>query len=159
MIIKGILDEDFVNYKEPSMFIAFPNCTFKCEKDCGQRVCQNSTLASAPSIFISENEVIERYINNPITSSVVLGGLEPFDSFPEMANFIRNFRLKYHCNDNLVIYTGYTEDEIKEDIEALSVYKNIIIKFGRFVPNQEPHYDEVLGVMLTSDNQYAKKIS
>lgn len=159
MIIKGILDEDFVNYKEPSMFIAFPNCTFKCEKDCGQRVCQNSTLASAPTISISENDVIKRYINNSITSAIVLGGLEPFDSFPEVANFIRTLRLKYQCNDDIVIYTGYTEDEIKEDIEALSVYKNIIIKFGRFIPNQKSHYDKLLGVVLASNNQFAKKIS
>lgn len=159
MIIKGILDEDFVNYKEPSMFIAFPNCTFKCEKDCGQRVCQNSTLASAPTISISENDVIKRYINNSITSAIVLGGLEPFDSFPEVANFIRTLRLKYRCNDDIVIYTGYTEDEIREDIEALSVYKNIIIKFGRFIPNQKSHYDKLLGVVLASNNQFAKKIS
>ena len=33
----------------------------------------------------------------------------------------------------------------------------IIVKFGRFRPNQEPHYDEVLGVNLISDNQYAKE--
>ena len=33
MIIKQLIDEDFVNYKVPSMFIAFPRCTFKCEKE------------------------------------------------------------------------------------------------------------------------------
>ena len=159
MKVKGIVDEDFINYKKPSMFIIFPNCTFKCEKECGQRVCQNSTLASAPTVSISENDVIERYINNPITSAIVLGGLEPFDSFPEMANFIRTLRLRYQCNDDIVIYTGYTEEEIKEDIKALSVYENIIIKFGRFIPNQISHYDEVLKIELASKNQYAKKIS
>ena len=158
MIIKGLIDEDFVNYKEPSMFIAFPNCTFKCEKDCGKRVCQNGTLTSAQSITVNEHDIIERYINNSITSAIVLGGLEPFDSFPELANFIRTFRLRYHCNDTIVIYTGYTETEIEEDIESLSIYTNIIVKFGRFIPNQEPHYDEVLGVMLSSNNQYAKRL-
>ena len=49
MIVKNILDEDFVNYKKPSMLIAFPSCSFKCERDCGKRVCQNSTLAVSPS--------------------------------------------------------------------------------------------------------------
>jgi hypothetical protein len=37
-------------------------------------------------------------------------------------------------------------------------YKNIIIKYGRYIPNQTPHYDEVLGVYLASDNQYAVRI-
>ena len=31
MKIKGITDEDFVNYKYPSMFIATSICSFKCE--------------------------------------------------------------------------------------------------------------------------------
>jgi hypothetical protein len=43
--------------------------------------------------------------------------------------------------------------------EQLKSFSNIIIKFGRFIPNQEPHYDEVLGVKLASDNQYARRIS
>ena len=37
-------------------------------------------------------------------------------------------------------------------------YKNIIVKFGRYVPNQPAHYDEVLGVYLASDNQYAEQL-
>ena len=37
-------------------------------------------------------------------------------------------------------------------------FTNIIIKFGRYIPNQKPHYDEVLGVNLASDNQYAERI-
>ena len=31
--------------------------------------------------------------------------------------------------------------------------KNIILKTGRFIPNHKPHYDDVLGVNLISDNQ------
>ena len=41
----------------------------------------------------------------------------------------------------------------------LSNYKNIIIKYGRYITNQEKHYDEVLGVYLASENQYAERIS
>ena len=29
MIVKGIIDEDFVNYKKPSMVIEFPYCDLK----------------------------------------------------------------------------------------------------------------------------------
>jgi hypothetical protein len=44
-------------------------------------------------------------------------------------------------------------------LEEFKQFKNIIIKFGRFVPNQEKHYDEVLGIELASPNQYARRIS
>ena len=37
-------------------------------------------------------------------------------------------------------------------------FKNIIIKFGRYVPNQKEHYDEILGINLASSNQYAEVI-
>lgn len=177
MIVKQIVDEDFVNYKKPSMFIAFPNCDWKCERECGMRVCQNGALATSPNIEIDVEKIVARYLNNPLTSAVVIGGLEPFDSFPDLYDLIAKFRKR--CNDDIVIYTGYTEDElhhIKYDFifnlendmqmvipkcdmfqHILLNFKNIVIKFGRFVPNQTPHYDDVLGVNLASDNQYAKR--
>jgi len=39
----------------------------------------------------------------------------------------------------------------------LDIYRdmNIIIKFGRFIPDQKSHMDETLGVELASPNQYA----
>ena len=33
----------------------------------------------------------------------------------------------------------------------------LVIKYGRYVPDQQPHFDEVLGVNLASDNQYARR--
>jgi hypothetical protein len=39
MVIKGIVDEDFVNYKKPSMFIIMPYCDFKCDKEAGCSIC------------------------------------------------------------------------------------------------------------------------
>ena len=39
------------------------------------------------------------------------------------------------------------------------MFKNIIIKFGRYIPNRNNKYDEILGVTLASDNQFAEKIS
>ena len=157
MIIKQLVDEDFVNYKKPSMFIGFPSCTWKCEKECGVRCCQNSALAQAPNINVSIDTLIERYVNNPITQSVVCGGLEPLDSLDDLQCFIMNFR--YYSPDEIVIYTGYKEDEIQDKLEWLKYYEPIIVKFGRYIPNQQPHYDNVLGVKLASDNQYAKVVS
>ena len=92
-----------------------------------------------------------------ITKAIVFAGLEPFDRFDEMFEFIKKFRETE--NDMCIVYTGYYEDEVEEHLEKLKQFKNIIVKFGRFIPNQQQHYDEVLGVNLTSDNQYAKQIS
>lgn len=132
------------------MYIAFPKCNFKC----GRAICQNGALAETNDITIDINALVERYMNNPITKAVVCGGLEPFDSWEDLSAFVLNFR--YWSPDDIVIYTGYTEDEIQDKIEQLKLYENIVIKFGRFIPNQEQHFDNVLGVKLASLNQYAK---
>lgn len=157
MKIKGITDEDFVNYKKPSMFIAFPHCTFKCEKECGERCCQNSALAASETVEMPCREIVDRYLSNPITSAVVCGGLEPFDDFPDLYNLV--WELRRRSNDDVVVYTGYRREEITEQIQTLSGEKNIVVKFGRYIPGQEPHIDPVLGVALASDNQYAERIS
>ena len=155
MIVKQLIDEDFVNYKKPSMFIGFPTCSWKCEKECGEHCCQNSALSQLPNIDISINALIERYMNNHITSAVVCGGLEPMDSWDDLQCFIMNFR--YWCPDEIVIYTGYKEEEIKDKIEWLKLYGPIIVKFGRFIPNQQSYCDEILGVNLASNNQYSRR--
>ena len=157
MLIKGLTDEDFVNYKKPSMYIAFPNCSFKCDREAGCAICQNSALANEMDIDISLIEIVSRYVKNPITKALVFGGLEPFDSMIDLFAIISE--LRNYTNDDIIIYTGYTEQEIERYVNKLKQYKNIIIKFGRFVPNQEKHYDEVLGVELASPNQYARRIS
>lgn len=157
MIVKGIQDEDFVNYKKPSMFISFPSCTWKCEKECGKKVCQNGTLATSPNIEIDFKTIVDRYMNNSITKAIVFGGLEPFDTWNDLQNLIMEIREK--TTDDIVIYTGYKKEEISYAIDWLHLFPNIIIKFGRYIPGQESHYDEVLGIYLASDNQLAERIS
>lgn len=159
MKVRGIIFEDFINYKKPSMVIEFPFCSLKCDKECGQSVCQNSPLLQEPIIDIDCNDLILRYIHNPITEAIVMQGMEPMDSFEELHNFLIWFRHQYHRMDDVVIYTGYNKNEITEYINVLKLFPNIIIKYGRYIPNQESHYDSILGVYLTSDNQYAEKIS
>lgn len=157
MKVKGIITEDFINYKKPSMVIEFPYCDFKCDKECGQKVCQNSNLVKSPTHDISVDKIVLSYLKNDITSALVCQGLEPFDSEEELYQLIEFFR-KY-TDDDIVIYTGYTEEELQKWILGLqTTFKNIIIKFGRFIPDQTYHYDNILGVKLASDNQYAKKI-
>lgn len=159
MTIKSIETEWFQDYKLPSMFIAFPTCSFKCEKECGKKICQNNRLATLPARDIDADTVIRDYMSNPITQAIVCGGLEPFEQFQELFDFISKLRNDYRCNDTVVIYTGYNKDELTYEIETLQEFNNIIVKFGRFIPNQTRHYDKVLGVDLASDNQYSEVIS
>lgn len=157
MKIKGIIVEDFINYKEPSMVIEFPYCDFKCDKECGKQVCQNSSLVNSPNVDISIIRIVKMYMENNITKAIVFQGLEPFDSKYDLYQLVKMFR--EYTNDKIIIYTGYTEAELEYEIELLKrLGKNIIIKFGRFIPNKPGYYDETLGVFLASSNQYAKKI-
>ena len=151
MKLKNIIDEDFVNYKKPSMFLIFPNCTFKCGRD----ICQNISLIKEKNIEISTDKIIERYLNNPITKAVVCGGLEPMDSWDDLRDFI--FQFRYFSKDDIVIYTGYEEDEIKDKIKWFKTFGPIVIKFGRYNPNYKNYYNEILGVKLVGKNQYAKR--
>jgi len=156
MKLKGLNDYDICNYKNPSMFLIFPNCTFKCDKECGREICQNSALAHEPEVEIRSIDVVQRYLNNSLTHAIVCGGLEPFDSWDDLWSFICVFR--GFSKDPIIIYTGYKEEEVQDKIEFLSQLDNIIVKFGRFMPNSPHIFDTILGVELASNNQYAKNI-
>lgn len=153
MLIKGIITEDLVNYKKVSMTIMFPYCTFKC----GTEYCQNSPLAKSKNINMKTEDIVSRYINNPMTEAIVMQGLEPFDSWEDLGKLV--VRIRQETNDDIVIYTGYNLEEISYAISWLKMFPNIVVKFGRYIPGQKSHYDEVLGVDLASDNQFAERIS
>lgn len=159
MRIKGIADEDFVNYKVPSMFISTATCSFKCDREYGKPICQNCELAKLDDIITNDDYLIRRYLNNKISKAIVFGGLEPFDQWEELFRFIQKLRMQYGCVDPVVIYTGYNREEIDGEIRFLMTMPNIIVKYGRYIPDQEPHLDPVLGVKLASDNQRAEQIS
>lgn len=159
MRVKGIIEEDFVNYKVPSMFINTCFCDFKCCTELGLDVgvCQNSPLAQAPSKDISDKVIYEHFVSNPITKAVVIGGMEPMLQLDEVESLIKLFR--DNGNDSeFVIYTGYYPEEITEQLESLESLGTIVIKFGRFIPDRPSRYDDMLGITLSSDNQFAKKI-
>jgi len=161
MKLKEIIDEDFINYKKPSMFLATCYCDWKCllEKNLNEGICQNSSLVSQKNIEISNYNVIDRYRSNPISKAIIFGGLEPIKQFDEVLSFINCLRHEYQCDNDVVIYTGYYPNEIQDEINSLKQYKNIIIKFGRFEINSERKFDDVLGIWLNSSNQWAERIS
>ena len=159
MRVKSIVEEDFVNYHEPSLFLGTCSCTFKCCQEGGFpiTVCQNSELSNAPVICVDNSTLLERYQSNPLTRALVFGGLEPFLQFDEVFQLCKTFR-DNGVNDDIVIYTGYTEDEVGDFLKELRPLGNIIVKFDRYKPNSKTRFDSVLGVTLSSENQHAVRI-
>lgn len=158
--IKEIVDENFQDYKKASMMIATEKCDFKCFKELGldASICQNMQITKKLSIEMSVDLIFKRYQLNPITKAIVIGGLEPMLQFNEVYELIKYFR-ENNCADEFVIYTGYYKDELTYEVSELEKFNNIIIKFGRFIPESEKIFDKVLGVWLSSNNQYAERIS
>ena len=157
MRLKGIIDCDFTNYKEPVLTLEFPYCDFKCDKLNGQPVCQNSALLNEPNIEITGEQIWKIYQENPLTKGFCCQGLEPFCSLMDLIEFIKFIRINKQCNDPIIIYTGFNPGEDPTEY-FVRKYSNIIIKWGRYILGDEPHYDEILGVNLASNNQYAEKI-
>lgn len=149
--IKGIIDEDFTNYKQASMVVLFPTCSFKC----GKENCQNTHLLNEQNIEVNPTTIMRRFLNNPITSALIASGLDPLDSYNDLLSLVTDFRKE--TSVPIVIYTGHTEQEVSQKFKELYGFKNIVIKFGRYLPGYQSHYDDTLGVYLPSDNQYAKQ--
>ena len=104
MLIKNLQDEDFVNYKKASMFIATSICNWKCciEQNLDTGICQNAPLARSKTLDVANERIFQRYINNPITKAIVIGGLEPMLQFDEVFDLIKYFRTN-NCLDDFVI--------------------------------------------------------
>ena len=117
-----------------------PGCT--CSFKCGKNICQNIPLFNSETKEISISKVVEEYLKNDLTSAIVFAGLEWLDQILDLLECIEAFRKK--TSDDIVIYTGYDKEEIPEYIMILKKYSNIIMKFGRYIPNQEKHFDPVL---------------
>ena len=160
MRVKGIIEEDFANYKVPSMFINTCFCDFKCctELDMDIGVCQNAPLAQSPIKEISDDVIYKHFESNPITKAVVVGGMEPMMQIDEIISLISLFRQNGDWS-TFVVYTGYYPQEIENELALLRPLGNIVVKFGRFIPNKPSRHDDILGINLFSDNQFAERVS
>lgn len=160
MQYKNIMFDDVVNYKETSMFIGTCFCDWKCCKEIGADIClcQNSPAYCLKIKEIDNEKLVRKYLKLGTMHAVVLGGFEPMwnNTWEETLEFLKCFREA--TLDTIVIYTGYHEDEVKDKVEQLKELGNVIVKFGRYRPNQQPHHDDVLGVDLANDEQHAVKI-
>ena len=160
MRVKTIVNERFQDYRKPSLFIATSQCDWKCCIEAKRKpsLCQNSPIARMNTVDVAEDEIFLRYISDPITQAIVIGGLEPMLQQEEVLSLIHYFR-SHQCHDEFVIFTGYEKHEVKDFVRRVAQYDNIIMKFGRFIPDAEKRFDPVLGIYLISSNQYAEKIS
>ena len=97
-------------------------------------------------------------MNLPITHAIVFGGLEPLEDLDNLTEWIRLFRDK--TDDPIIIYSGDPpkSPRVINAVTRLKRYKNIIFKLGEYHMGQEPHYDELLGVKLASDNQHGYRL-
>ena len=163
MRVRKLLTERFQDYKVPSMYLAACFCDWKCCPD-KPYVCQNNPVANLPVTDIPDDEILDAYLADPITDAIVIAGLEPLLQAREVCSLIRR-AAERDIRTTFVIYTGYTVCEARhigffDELKATGYGKDVqvIIKYGRYVPDQQPHFDEVLGVDLASDNQYAEII-
>ena len=163
MRVRKLLTERFQDYKVPSMYLGTCFCDWKCCPD-KPYVCQNNPIANLPVTDIPDDEILDTYLSDPITEAIIIAGLEPLLQIREVCNLIRR-AVERDIRTTFVIYTGYTVcearrigffDELKTTGYGNGV--NIVVKYGRYVPNQQPHFDETLGVELASDNQYAEVV-
>ena len=163
MRVRKLLTERFQDYKVPSMYLAACFCDWKCCPD-KPYVCQNNPVTKLPVTDIPDDEILDAYLADPITEAIVIAGLEPLLQVREVASLIRR-AVERDVRTTFVIYTGYTKDEAKyigffDELKATGFGSgvDVIMKYGRYIPDRQPHFDEVLGVDLASDNQYGERV-
>lgn len=156
-----VIAQDFVNNAICTFTIESGiSCTFKCDKENNCQMCHNFALTKQQPIETSINRLIELYDSQELSHSVTFQGLEPLDNLKQLLWFIYYFRQTH--DDFIYIWTGYDKNECKDLIYLIKEkmqWKNIVIKFGRYRPNDTPHLDPILGINLSSSNQYAEVIS
>lgn len=143
--------EVYNDFKEVGILLASPVCYNNCKN------CQNEHLKNKKPVVYCVEELINEIKNNKFVKSVIFGGLDCFDSFDETFNFISKFRKV--SKEDVVLYTGKTEDCLHEKLKLLKQFENIYVKFGEYIENSNSIFDEVGGIWLSSSNQYFKKIS
>lgn len=150
MKLKAVERADFRSYKKPAMRLVLPDY---CYTDASgiKHFSKNADI----DVF----KLITSYVLDDVVKAVVFDGTEPFDSYEDIKYFIKKFR--EITDDTIIIYSQYDECALEKQLEELSQYSNIIVKFGKMLcdSSRSMIYDDVLGVVLSSDNQYAKEIS
>lgn len=149
----------FSDFNLISIYCATTRCNGKCKKDNPIVVCQNEEIREKLDEYkeYSGYEIYNIAKENKFCEAILFSGLDPLDDFENLITVIKEIR-ELNKNYPIAIYTGYTEDEIKEKIDMLRLYSPIYLKVGRYIPNRNSIVDKVTGVKLISDNQYFIKL-
>ena len=153
------MEENNLNhYYKNGLLVATVGCDWKCLKEQGLdiSICQNSHTSKMQTKFISTKELVDKFNENLLSECIIFAGLEPILQFDEVYGFIKEFR-KTNYND-VVIFTGYYPEEIKEELEKLKSFENIYIKLGRYIQNSSKIYDPIGKIWLSGSNQYFIKL-
>ena len=67
--LKGVVAEDLINYKKPSMFLITSFCNWKCCKG-NPSICQNNSLSTQPIKEIDIDNLIKLYTGIPVNLAV-----------------------------------------------------------------------------------------
>lgn len=145
MIVKEFIIEDFNSYQYPSSTIIFPN-----------------NAADQPILDIPDKGIIETSIYNRKAKALVVKNLTPINDgyFEDVLELLRKLRVEYHKTDFMfILYTDYNKEDIQDKIYEMRAYVGpVIVKFGKHDPALPPKWDSVLGIPLSSSNQYAERI-
>ena len=143
------------------------NCSYNTARTNGARLLANANIkeyidevmsAKDESRIASQDEILQ--ILTDIARGVTEEEVVQFSQLGEELRTTRKPTIKDRMGMSSIDYaTLFKKEEILNHINWLQQFENIIIKFGRYIPNQGKHFDEILGIWLSSDNQYAEEIS
>lgn len=164
MFLIDVKTDNLVDYKKTSILLVFPYCSGKCGPNC-----QNWNLRKLHQtdyINVTSQDIVQLYKSLDTHNAVVMAGLEPLDSLDDVLSIIDRINLQRKACD-IVIYTGYTEEEYNERFEqkiikafkANSRYPNkkLIVKIGRYDEDfKKSWHSDILGVNLATINQIVK---
>lgn len=146
MLIKELIVEDFNSYMYPTTTVRLPS----------------GDPDEVPIFPMPDNGIIELFVYNDKTRALVIKNFAPLNSssFDEIIELLRKLRVEYKQKDSLfILYTDYDKKDIEDKLLALRSYVGpVIVKFGQYDPTYPPKMDSVLGIMLSSSNQYAERI-
>ena len=144
--------EVFQDYKRSAVMFSAISCDWKCCKEAGRDVCQNMKLTKGEIVVLSFDRAL-KMVKDSITDAVLFAGLEPLLQADELVQFIEYLRQK-GISKPIVIYTGYYPEEINQETLLRLAKCQVVMKFGRYIPDRPSRFDEILGITLASDNQF-----
>lgn len=125
--IAGIAEDSIVDGQGIRLTVFVQGCHHHCPG------CHNQhTWDEAGGAEVDVDDIVKRYIRNPLLDGITLSGGEPFNQ-PEPC--LELLSKVYHRCNNIWCYTGYTWEELssRTDFPSLALLEHIdVLVDGRF---------------------------